>query len=165
MRTVCTLLVVVAIAGACAYAQDQPKAEVFAGYSLIHATFPFATDPAAGNASATLNGWSFAAAINPGRALGLVADFGGSYGSSTAIETFKPANCVLCTGNVSATLHSIYTFTAGPQLSLRQQNFTAFTHALFGGAHTKADLVSNVVPSATISDTTFAMIFWRWRGH
>jgi hypothetical protein len=103
-------------------------------------------------------GWNASAAVNANRWIGVVADFGGGYGSPTKTEIFKPANCVLCTGTVSATLHNIHTFTAGPQVSIRHDNLTVFAHALFGGAHTREDLVSIVTPSANISSTSFAMI-------
>jgi hypothetical protein len=141
-----------------ASAQEAPRVEVFTGFSFTEAGFPFATDPAAGNTRGSLMGWNASAAINANRWLGVVADFGGAYGSPTKIETFKPANCVLCTGTVSATLHNMHTFTVGPQVSIRQGNLTVFAHTLFGGAHTREDLVSTVTPSANTSSTNFAMI-------
>lgn len=124
-------------------AQETPKVEVFTGYSFMSAGFPFSTDPAAGNARGVLNGWNFSAAVNANRWVGVVADFGGYYGSSTKILLFKPANCVLCTSNVTAILHNMHTFTAGPQVALRQESLTVFAHALFGGARIREDLVSS----------------------
>jgi opacity protein-like surface antigen len=140
-------------------AQDAPKVEVFTGYSFMSAGFPFSTDPAAGNGSGVLNGWNFSAAVNANRWIGVVADFGGYYGSVTKGTTFKPANCVLCTSDFTATLHNMHTFTAGPQLSIRQDSVTVFAHALFGGAHIREDLGINISPPATsISSTNFAFL-------
>jgi opacity protein-like surface antigen len=139
-------------------AQEAPRVEVFTGYSLVDAGLPFATDPAAGTARAVLNGWNVSAAVNANRWFGVVGEAGGYYSSSTKTELFKPANCVLCTGNVDATLHHIYTFAGGPQVSIRGNNLNVFAHSLFGGAQTRADLVSIVVPSAAISSTSFTVI-------
>lgn len=136
----------------------MPKVEVFTGYSFMSAGFPFSTDPAAGNGSGVLNGWNFSAAVNPNRWIGVVADFGGYYGPVTKGITFKPANCVLCTGDVNGILHNMYTFTAGPQLSIRHDSVTVFAHALFGGAHIREDLVAFVTPSASVSSTNFAFL-------
>lgn len=151
------LMALVAL-GLGAQGQDVPRVEVFTGYSFVSAGFPVATDPAAGTARGSLNGWNISAAGNANRWFGVVGDFGGYYGSPTTTRLFKPANCVLCTGNVSATLHNIYTFAGGPQVSVRQNNLNFFGHALFGGAHTRADLVASNVPSATISNTSFTVI-------
>ena len=139
MRKAFVMLMASLALGLGAYGQDVPRVEVFTGYSFVDAGFPFATDPAAGTARGVLNGWNVSAAVNANRWFGVVADAGGYYGSSTKTELFKPANCVLCTGNVDATLHHIYTFTGGPQISIRQNNLNVFVHSLFGGAHTRAD--------------------------
>jgi opacity protein-like surface antigen len=158
MRQGCAVLAVLFAIGLSARAQDAPKAEVFAGYSFVNAGFPANTDPAAGEFRGFLHGWNLAAAANLNRAVGIVADFGGSYGSPTKITIFKPANCVLCTGNAEATLHNIHTFTFGPQVSVRRHELTAFAHALFGGAHINEDMsfFGNSLPK--ISATSFAMI-------
>jgi len=142
-----------------AQAQETPRAEVFTGYSFMSAGFPFSTDPAAGTGSGVLNGWNFSAAVNANRWIGVVADFGGYYGSPTKGTTFKPANCVLCTSDFTGILHNMHTFTAGPQLSIRQDKVTVFAHALFGGAHIREDLIINIPPPATrISSTNFAFL-------
>jgi opacity protein-like surface antigen len=158
MHKLSAVLMVLLALALSAQAQDTPKVEVFTGYSFMSAGFPFSTDPAAGNARGVLNGWNFSAAVNANRWFGVVADFGGYYGSSTKGLTFKPANCVLCTGNVTGILHNMHTFTAGPQIALRQESLTVFAHALFGGAHIREDLVSFVTPSASVSSTNFALM-------
>ena len=157
MHKLAAVMAVLLAVGLSTQAQDAPKAEVFTGYSFMSAGFPFSTDPAAGNARGVLHGWNFSAAVNPNRWIGVVADFGGYYGSPTKTILFKPANCVLCTGNVTGILHNMYTFTAGPQVSIRHDSVTVFAHALFGGAHIREDLFG-VTPSANVSSTNFAFL-------
>jgi len=137
--------------------QEVPKAEVFTGYSFVNAGFPFSPDPAAGNTTGFLHGWDLTATVNANRWLGIAGDFGGYYGSPTKMELFKPANCVLCTGNVTATMHNIHTFAGGPQLSIRAENLMVFAHVLVGGARVRADF-SGVAGSATDSKTEFTVI-------
>ncbi len=53
----------------------------------------------------------------------------------------------------------MHTFTAGPQLTIRQDKVTVFAHALFGGAHIREDLVIDNHPlSPGISSTNFAFL-------
>lgn len=158
MRRGCAVLVVLFALGLNGQAQDAPKVEVFTGYSFMSAGFPFSTDPAAGHGSGVLNGWNFSAAVNANRWIGVVADFGGYYGPVTKGNLFKPANCVLCTSDFTGILHNMHTFTAGPQLSIRQDAVTVFAHALFGGAHIREDLVINNFTSDRISSTNFAFL-------
>jgi opacity protein-like surface antigen len=159
MHKLSAVLMVLFALGLIAHAQETPKVEVFTGYSFVSAGFPFSTDPAAGNGNGVLNGWNFSAAVNANRWVGVVADFGGYYGPVTKGTTFKPANCVLCTSDFTGILHNMHTFTAGPQLSIRQDKVTVFAHALFGGAHIREDLIINIPPPATsISSTNFAFL-------
>ncbi|HET9166043.1 MAG TPA: outer membrane beta-barrel protein [Candidatus Angelobacter sp.] len=158
MHKLFAILMVLFALGRNGQAQDAPKVEVFTGYSFMSAGFPFSTDPAAGNGSGVLNGWNFSAAVNANRWIGVVADFGGYYGSPTKGTLFKPANCVLCTSDFTGILHNMHTFTAGPQLSIRQDTVTVFAHALFGGAHIREDLVINNFTSDRISSTNFAFL-------
>jgi|ERR1051326_914985 hypothetical protein len=152
MHKLSAVMVVLLAIGLRAQAQDAPKVEVFTGYSFVSAGFPFSSEPAAGNARGSLHGWNFSAAVNANRWVGMVADFGGYYGSPTKSTIFKPANCVLCTGNVNATLHNIHTFAAGPQVSARAENMTVFGHVLAGGAHLRADF-SGPDTAGLFSDT------------
>lgn len=158
MRRGCAVLAVLFALGLSAWTEDAPKAEIFAGYSFVSVAFPANSDPAAGVFRGSLNGWNGSAAFNVNRSLGIVADFGGYYGSPTKSTTFKPANCVLCTGNATATLHNMHTFTFGPQFSVRSHDLTGFAHALFGGASIREDM-NFFGPQPRISTTSFAMIF------
>lgn len=157
MRKLSAMLILF-FAGLSAWTQDVPKAEVFVGYSFVNAGFPANTDPAAGEFRGSLNGWNGSAAFNVNKHLSAVADFGGYYGSPTKGTTFKPANCVLCTGDAIATLHNMHTFTFGPQLSVRGDGMTVFAHALFGGATIREDM-SFFGPLPKISVTSLAMMF------
>lgn len=158
MNRLSAVLLVLLAVGMRAQAQDTPRAEVFTGYAFMSAGFPFSTDPAVGSGNGVLNGWNFSAAVNANRWIGVVADFGGYYGSPTKGTLFKPANCVLCTSDFTGILHNMHTFTAGPQLSIRQDKVTVFAHALFGGAHIREDLVINNSTSDRISSTNFAFL-------
>ncbi len=158
MRHRCALFTLFFTVGLSAWSQRTPKAEIFAGYSFVTAEFPANTDPAAGEFRGSLNGWNASAAFNVNRWLGAVADFGGYYGSPAKGTTFKPANCVLCTGNATATLHNMHSFTFGPQLSFRGDGLTVFAHALFGGATIREDMAF-FNPLPRISTTSFAMMY------
>jgi hypothetical protein len=153
---------IVALGGG-AWGQDTPRVEAFAGYSLDYASFPLrnGTDNL-GNVRGFLNGWNSSATFNFNRWLGLVADFGGHYGHAHGSKdiTVLPPNCFVgCTGPVTATLHNVHTFTFGPEIANRQEKFTIFGRALFGGAHTREDIdsfASFITP--VFSETKFAMI-------
>ena len=157
MRKLPAVLVILLVVGLAAQAQDTPRLEIFTGYSFVSAGFPFSPDPDAGNTRGSLHGWDLTAAVNANRWFGIAGDFGGYYGSATKVELFKPANCVLCTGNVNATLHNIHTFAGGPQVSARAEQMVVFGHVLLGGAHVRADF-SGVGGSATASKTNFTVI-------
>src|SRR6478672_10309600 len=83
MRRGCAVLAVLFALGLSAWTEDAPKAEIFTGYSFMSAAFPANPDPAAGGFRGSLNGWNGSAAFNVNRSLGVVADFGGYYGSPT----------------------------------------------------------------------------------
>jgi len=157
MHKISKLLILFVGFGLSGWSQDVPKAEIFTGYSFVNAGFPFSPDPAAGNTTGFLNGWDLTATVNATRWLGIAGDFGGYYGHPSKSELFKPANCVLCTGNVTATMHNMYTFTGGPQLSVRTEEITVFAHVLVGGARVRADF-NGVAGSATASNTNFTVI-------
>jgi hypothetical protein len=129
-------IALITLLGTFAFAQDSiPKVQVFGGYSLEHADLgglkaavldvdllqhngPFAT-------TNNFNGWSAEAQYNANHWLGVVADFGGRYGSA-----------IISASNL--TLDGLpkgtgYSFLVGPVASFRgKTKFTPFIHALFG---------------------------------
>ena len=133
MRVVVCLLAVLSIFGVSASAQDAPKADVFAGYSLLR--FNPATS---GVDSWNMHGGSTSFAYNAKNWLGLVGDFGGYHNGN-----------ILSSG-VSTTE---YTYLFGPRVSYRRhERFTPFGQILFGGAR-----VNGSVFGSTGSDNAFAM--------
>lgn len=111
-RCVLVLGAVLLFSGAAAAQDENPKAEVFAGYSYVRA-----------NASGTgfnLNGGSASVSFNPTSSLGIVTDFGGYH-----------------VGNIGgfSVDGNVYSYMFGPKLALRSGRVTPFVHALFGGAH------------------------------
>jgi len=105
------LLFISAIAAA---ADDAPKVEVFGGYSYFHCDMQ---DP---SVSCNLNGWNASVAYNASNYLGIVADFGGAYGTVEDVLDVKS-----------------HSFLFGPKVSLRQGKITPFAQALFGVTHIK----------------------------
>ena len=135
-------------------AQDVPKAELFTGYA--YQGFSFASAALPGSPVSALNGINISATGNVNRLFGLTADFGGYYGSATTRVTFTPPNCNLCLQVVDTTLHHMYTFMAGPQISFRGPKATLYGHALFGGAQISADRSGLAGGSGRLTGTDFA---------
>jgi opacity protein-like surface antigen len=143
VRRTCFVVLCALLLAGLALAQDTtPKAEIFGGYSHVRADF---TAGGVSFGTEGLNGWNAALAGNFNKYLGVVADFGGTYG--TPIREF----------GVGVDVKN-YTFLFGPQISYRTRRVTPYGHALFGADHIKAD-----IPVASIftggfgqSDTSFA---------
>ncbi|MFZ3200526.1 MAG: outer membrane beta-barrel protein [Candidatus Acidiferrales bacterium] len=97
-----------------ASAQDNPKVEVFGGYSYLLSSvgggYPTTNFNAGGSGSVAfnLNNW-----------FGVVGDFGGYH-----------------TGNFAGfhTSANVISYTGGPKFSYRSDKFTLFAQSLFGGA-------------------------------
>ncbi len=116
-----------------ASAQDAPRAEFSAGFSLLREVEL---------SSLNLYGWNASVAGNLNKWFGVVGDFGGNYNSPGA-GPFGPSGA-----DVKA-----HTFLFGPRFSYRSGGrMTMFTHALFGGAHGSAGAFG-----FSASDTAFAM--------
>ncbi|HXG92155.1 MAG TPA: outer membrane beta-barrel protein [Blastocatellia bacterium] len=114
-----------------AKAQEQPRAEVFGGYSFFH------TD-GGGN----LHGWNASVAGNLNKWFGVVADFSGHYGSESfqavppeAVGPFPPLPRLAT--SIDSNLHL---FLAGPRLSYREHDrLIPFGHLLLGVARSHVD--------------------------
>jgi opacity protein-like surface antigen len=114
-------------------AQEFPKAEVFGGYSYDN------FGPVISGAGRTnLNGWNGSLSVNVNRWFGLVSDFSGHYGSSSATLPllFPPIPCPApgCPIITISENDKYHNFLFGPQFSLRAKKVTPFIHALFGGS-------------------------------
>lgn len=113
-------------------AQEAPRVEVFGGYALTKLT-----RPAGAPVHPLLNGWDSELIFNVTPNLGVVADFGGYYGTPKTLAARGCSACPITPGiDVPTKLH---TFTFGPQLSVRKGHFRPFGHALFGGGHLSVD--------------------------
>src|SRR5437667_8337063 len=97
--------------------QDAPSAEVFGGYSLLHA------HTLVGDHNAS--GWDGSIAGNFNRWFGLKADFSGHYTSIAGIAVRD------------------HNFLFGPQISYRTDKLTPFAHLLLGGSHLSGDFPSD----------------------
>lgn len=110
--------------------EENPKAEVFAGYSYDRLN-------ATGLPGFDANGGSASVSLNPSSRFGVVADFGGYH--------VDKIGSVYVDGN-------IYSYLFGPKFAYRRKSFTAFAQALFGGAHTTRSAFLN-----PLADNGFAM--------
>jgi hypothetical protein len=104
---------------------DYPKAEFFGGYQYSHL-----------EGGVNANGFDLAVNGNFNNYFGIAADFGSSYSSQAGVN------------------YSNYTYTFGPQLSLRANKaYTPFVHALLGGDHASASFAG-----ATGTGNGFALL-------
>jgi len=104
------LLVVLVSFSAFAAENDHPKAEFFGGYQYSHLEGGF-----------NANGFDISATGNFSSSFGITGDIAGAF---TTIDGVSVNN---------------YTYTFGPQLSLRANKaYTPFVHALIGGDHAGA---------------------------
>jgi hypothetical protein len=114
---------------------NAQRFNAFAGYSYSRFglyLYGASVSPGSPPVRHSLNGWngSLEAKVLP--LLGIVADFGGHYGNETIDLGCSQYNITFCSpANGYVTL---YTFTAGPQVSFRLGRFKPYAHALFGGA-------------------------------
>ncbi len=112
MRKVLGLGILLALCSlpALAAEPDYPKGELFGGYQYSHL-----------EGGVNANGFDFAVNGNFNSTFGITADLGSSFTTQNGVS-----------------LHN-YTYTFGPQLSLRaNRNYTPFVHVLLGGDHASA---------------------------
>lgn len=120
--------------GSSAFAQDVPKVQVFGGYSWMHAGTGGLTGtaldtdlnqfPNTFGVGSSSNGWNAEAQYNFDRWIGIVADFGGQYGTPITAGTQGVSGLPTMTE---------YSYMAGPVVSYRAKaKITPFVHALFG---------------------------------
>ncbi len=136
MRKLFLLAALVLILPLTGLAQKAPKAEIFGGYSYLHADDD--------NDGLDLHGWNASAAINFTKYAGIVADFSGHYDTATLSPGVR--------GDLSA-----YLFLVGPRFTYREHKvLQPFGHVLFGAARSH---VSTFTPlgKVKIEDSAFAM--------
>ena len=108
-----------------AFAQDAyPRAEIFGGFSIL---------PADGDDFPRGTSFGFQTSIrgNLTRVFGIVADFGGQYGTFSNLGPNFP-------GVVAKT--SVYQYMAGPAFTARREGFDVFAHGLIGGARGRSGI-------------------------
>ncbi len=178
-------VVLVAVCNLAGFAQDAPKAEIFAGYSygnyelisgsssLLAATTTVSSAP---SARLGLNGWNGSVAVNMNRWFSFATDFSGYYGGSSAstitTETFSPCSgCGTQTNTIVNVASSprIHNFLFGPQFTYPAGKIRPFAHFLVGGEHVDLTRSENVTSSGVVitlpaipesghvSETGFAM--------
>jgi len=128
MKRVTLVAVCLLFISAIAVAADAPKAEVFGGYSYLHC------DKNSFGDTCNLNGWDASVAFNAAKYFGIVADFGGTYGTVTDRDV------------------KVYSFLFGPKFAVRKNKVTPFAQALFGVANLKQSEAT-----WSLSENDFAM--------
>ncbi|MHB8540814.1 MAG: outer membrane beta-barrel protein, partial [Candidatus Acidiferrales bacterium] len=120
-----------------AVAQNTPKLEVFGGYQYLHFDLSGGT--------LNMNGFDASATYNFNRWLGMTADVGGLYNSSTPNA-----------GGPNGTTH-IYNYMFGPTIyPFGHRRITMFVHGLAGDGHIHIYLPpSGGNPALTLTDTSF----------
>jgi hypothetical protein len=127
------LVILVCATAAAAFAQNSPIVEIFAGYSYADA-----------EVSNISKGWNGAVAGNLTNWFGMVADVSGHYYSQNAIGTESGT-----VTNVQTKI-DVYTYTVGPQFTMRIGRVAPFAHLLAGIAHTNQS-VSEHAPNVNFS--------------
>jgi opacity protein-like surface antigen len=120
MKFVFSLLILFTAAGSALAQEKPPKVEVFGGYSYLRIS---------GDSSPDFHGWNASVNYNFNNFLGVKADIGGHYNSTTYYDPF--------TGGGKIDL-SDFTYMFGPQFSYRKnKRVVPFAHVLLGGVRTK----------------------------
>ncbi len=154
---VCNLSVLVFSVSA--FAQDAPKAEIFAGFSygnyeLIPGSSSFSNpdETISGSSSARLGvyGWNGSVAVNMNRWFSFATDFSGLYsGSSTSTTTTETLTCGTgCTQTITivdvASRPKVHNFLFGPQFSYPGGKIRPFAHFLLGMEYLELTRSANV---------------------
>lgn len=146
--------------GIMAQAQDTPVVEIFAGYSFDRAALHIQVPGGAnvGPAHGNFYGWNASLTVNPHSRLGLMIDASGLYGRVSSFNIIElPPPCAPCSQPFNNTIHRMYTFALGPQVSIRRQKVTLFAHGLVGGAQTTEDVPSPDTFTQTRRQTDFSV--------
>ena len=164
-RCAAAMIILIAVSGLPALAQDStaqdstPKVEVFGGYSFMRTSTGGLTgstldlelrqNPGTFGLGSNFNGWNAEAQYNFDRWIGIVADFGGEYGTPITGAT---------KGVSGLPTMSQYSFMAGPVISYRAKaKITPFVHALFGWD--RASLGASTITGTSSPVTSFASTY------
>jgi hypothetical protein len=124
-------------------AASAQRFNAFVGYSHIGFgpnLYSLQLDPLSPPLRRSKNGWNASLEAKVLPVLGIVADFSGYYGNSTA--SLGCSQYVAFCGASNANF-SLYSFTFGPQVSLPFGGFKPYAHALFGVSLSRPSLASN----------------------
>ena len=124
-------------------AASAQRFNAFVGYSHIGFgpnLYSLQLDPLSPPLRRSKNGWNASLEAKVLPVLGIVADFSGYYGNSTA--SLGCSQYVAFCGASNANF-SLYSFTFGPQVSLPFGRFKPYAHALFGVSLSRPLLASN----------------------
>ncbi len=136
MRKIVWLCGVILLLSVPAMAQDEPRFDLFGGYSYVRVNLE-------GDTHANLNGGSGAVAFYPSKHWGVVGDFGG----------YKLSHATTA-GTGFDVDGSIFSYLFGPRIRFGGEKATPFVQALFGGAHA-SEFTSG--GSTSPSENAFAM--------
>jgi hypothetical protein len=124
-------------------AASAQRFNAFVGYSHIGFgpnLYSLRLDPLSPPLRRSKNGWNASLEAKVLPVLGIVADFSGYYGNSTA--SLGCSQYVAFCGASNANF-SLYAFTFGPQVSLPFGRFKPYAHALFGVSLSRPSLPSS----------------------
>jgi opacity protein-like surface antigen len=161
IRVASAIAAVIFLISSFAFAQDStPRVEVFGGYSLMHADtgklngntldIDLGQFPNTFGVKSNFNGWNAEAQYNFGPWVGIVADFGGRYGTPI---TSASSNRIS-----GLPTETSYSFLAGPVISYRaRKKITPYVHALFGWDRTSlsASTLTGTSPLVSSTATTY----------
>jgi opacity protein-like surface antigen len=159
-RLSAAMIILIVLTGSLAFAQDStPKVEVFGGYSYMHTgtggltgstlDLELRQTPGTLGTGSNFNGWNAEAQYNFDRWIGIVADFGGQYGTPFTASS---------KGVSGLPTMSQYSFLAGPVISYRTKaRVTPYVHALFGWD--RASLSASAITGTTSPVTSFASTY------
>jgi hypothetical protein len=151
MRKVFLLILLLFVPLGAAKAQNDPKFDVFGGYSFI-STDLLETPGVVPGMRDGFHGWNAAFTWYASHNVGFTADFSGSYGSQMV-----PAYYDGVTGETKVHLHS---FAFGPKLVHHADKFEMFAHGLFGFQRASLEVPPALVDGAgsNPTNTDFGMV-------
>jgi len=145
MRKVFLAVALVLFPALSAMAASNSRFELFGGYSYLHTSFDSNAMGVSGVTSNNLNGWDSSVTANLNRWIGLVADFGGSYG-----KQFQTTD-----GNASRPY--AYSFLFGPRFYVsKSDRLRPFAESLFGTVHAREGINALDSTKSAQINTAFA---------